>query len=59
MKMVLDVQSGGDEAYRRIVDCCRKLLEDKDTSSKDKKMYRELMAEAGAAAESWNEPEEL
>lgn len=56
---VVDVHSGGDEAYRRIVDCCKALLEAKDTSAKDKKMYGELMTEAAAAAETWSEPEEL
>ena len=56
---LLDVHSGGDEAYLRIGNCCRMLLKDKNTSNNNRKIYEELIEEADAAAEAWNEPEEL
>jgi glycosyltransferase involved in cell wall biosynthesis len=56
---VLDVHAGGDEAYRRIVDCCKMLLEDSDITAKNRKIYKELQTEAETAAQNWNEPEVL
>ena len=35
------------------------LLKDKNTSNNNRKIYEELIEEADAAAEAWNEPEEL